>query len=55
MERPPKLYFQIALWTALFSLALAVAAFLFGASAEWIFLLFTFAFLLALAEWVYNQ
>ena len=36
----------------LFSLALV--AFLFGASVEWIFPLFMFALLIALAEWVYR-
>ena len=46
---------QIALWTALFSWALALAAFLFGASIEWIIPLFMFALLIALAEWVYSE
>jgi hypothetical protein len=54
MEWTPK-YSQIALWTALFSLALAVAVLLFGLSAESKSPLFMFALLLALAEWVYNQ
>jgi len=46
---------QIALWTALFSWALALVAFLFAASAEWTFSLFMFALLIALAEWVYSH
>jgi hypothetical protein len=45
----------IALWTALVSCGLAFMAFLFGASTGWIFQLFIFALLIALAEWVYSQ
>jgi hypothetical protein len=46
---------QIALWTALFSWALAVLAFLFGATAEWAFQLLMFALLIVLSEWVYGN
>ncbi len=46
---------QIALWIVVCCWLLALTAYLFGASKEWILPLLIFGVLTAVAEWVYRD